>query len=463
MDQIIKCKIKDFSKRGFGIGYYKHQVKDEMIPVEIAHTLIDDEVEVSVYKKRKRYRKGKLLNIIHPSPSRQIPKCKHVGLCGGCTWQEMNYLAQLSQKEKIILKLFKEFQTSEFKSILKCDNPFHYRNKMEFSFSENKAQTKFLGLMIAHASTYVFNLTECYLTNSWVATVVSAVRDFWEENQLFAFNQNDDSGHLRMLTVRESFTDHKKMVMLTVSGNPNFALNNKIIKSFVEAIKKALPNENPAIFLQIQQAIKNKPTQFFEMHLNGDVYLQEMLLINKKELSFKISPTSFFQPNSKQAEKLYAKALEITNPSDNDIVYDLYAGTGTLGMIFAKFVKKVIAIELNPHAVCDAKENLNLNNITNMEILQGDVGKVLSSSSSLVKPDLIVIDPPRAGLDEKALENISALLPKKILYISCNPYTQVENIKYLCTFGYRLKILQPIDQFPHTYHIENIAYLELET
>jgi len=459
MDKAVKFKIKEYSKRGFGIGYYDHPVSNEKIPVEIAHTLVGDEIEAEVYKKRKRFRKGKLLNIIKPSDTRIKPKCQHVGMCGGCAWQEMDYSAQLAQKQNTVFNLFPE---CEKRKIVACDNPFNYRNKMEFSFSENRASTKFLGLMIAHASTYVFNVTECHLASPWVSDVLNAVRSWWEMSNLKAYNLSDNSGHLRTLTLRESFTDHKKMVMLTVSGNPEFAMSKDVINSFVQVIKEVL-TDDPAIFLQIHQSIKGKPTQLFEMHLNGDVYIQEKLTIKEHELFFKISPTSFFQPNSKQAEKLYELALDISDVSKNDVVYDLYAGTATLGMIFAKRAKKVISIELNAHAVCDAKENIKLNNINNIEVLQGDVGKVLTETKDLPNPDLVVVDPPRAGLDQTAMQNIQRLLPKKILYISCNPYTQIENVKEMISFGYKLKILQPVDQFPHTYHIENIAYLTLES
>ena len=460
MDKTVKFTIKEYSKRGFGIGYYDHPVSNEPIPVEVAHTLVGDEVEATVYKKRKRYRKGKLLNIIQPSNSRIEPKCPHVGMCGGCAWQEMEYSAQLIQKQNTVFKLFPDCEKRE---IITCDSPFNYRNKMEFSFSENRANTKFLGLMIAHASTYVFNVTECHLASPWMSDVINAIRCWWEKTNLKAYSLSDNSGHLRNLTLRESFTDHKKMVMLTVSGNPQFALSKDLINSFAQAVKEVLVEDDPAIFLQIHQAIKGKPTQLFEMHLSGDAYIQEKLTIKGHELFFKISPTSFFQPNSKQAEKLYALALDIAAVSNKDIVYDLYAGTGTLGMIFAKLVKKVISIELNAHAVCDAKENIKLNDIDNIEVLQGDVGKVLTETKDLSKPDLVVVDPPRAGLDAVAMQNIKKLLPKKILYISCNPYTQIENVNEMCSFGYKLKILQPVDQFPHTYHIENIAYLTLES
>ncbi len=462
MDKTIKCKIKEYSKRGFGIGYYTHPVSSEQIPVEVAHALVGDEIEAAVYKKRKRYRKGKLLNIIQPSESRIEPKCSHVGMCGGCTWQEMRYNDQLTQKQNTINKIFKKYDC-EKRNIVKCDFPFNYRNKMEFSFSENRANTKFLGLMIAHASTYVFNVTECHLARPWVSRVVNTIRDWWEKTNLKAYNPSDNSGHLRTLTLRESFTDKKKMVMLTVSGNPQFALSKDLIDSFKMVVKDALQEDDPAIFLQIHQAIKGKPTQLFEMHLNGEAYIQEKLAIKGHELFFKISPTSFFQPNSKQAEKIYSLALDTASISNSDIVYDLYSGTGTLSMIFAKHAKKVISIELNAHAVCDAKENIKLNNISNIEVLQGDVGKILSDKKDLPRPDLVVVDPPRAGLDATAMQNIERLLPKKIIYISCNPYTQIENINEMSSFGYKLKILQPVDQFPHTYHIENIAYLTLES
>ena len=240
------------------------------------------------------------------------------------------------------------------------------------------------------------------------------------------------------------------------------------MQEFIEAVKSAVPKEQwprLSIFLRIQQIHKGSPTQFFEMHLHGPDHILEKMhlaLDQPVELTFKISPTSFFQPNTFQAEKLYAAALKMVSfPKKH--VFDLYAGTATLGMAMAARAEKVTAIELNPHACFDAETNQELNQFTNLEILCGDVGeklKELQQRSDFIRPDLVVVDPPRTGLDETALAQLKALRPKEILYVSCNPETQAANIHHLVLAGYTLARVQPIDQFPHTPHIETIALLK---
>jgi 23S rRNA (uracil1939-C5)-methyltransferase len=324
---------------------------------------------------------------------------------------------------------------------------------MEFTFSENKAGNKYLGLMIAQAH-YVFNLTECHLVISWFAETVKEVRAWWETSGLEAYFPPKDRGSLRNLTLREAIRTGQRMAVLTVSGNPEFALNRTHLNSFVEAVRKAAGDIS--IFLRIHQAIKGKPTQFFEMHLAGKDHITEELHLNNGPLSFKISPVSFFQPNTLQAETLYDTALAAL--PESSVVYDLYCGTGTLGMAAARRAKTVIGVELSPEAVLDAQENAKRNGIENITFHQGDVGKVLATLS--LKPDVVILDPPRVGLDETAMNHLKALQPPMIIYISCNPLTQAVNVAELIQAGYELKRLQPVDQFPHTYHIENIAFLE---
>lgn len=337
---------------------------------------------------------------------------------------------------------------------------FEYRNKMEFTFSENRAGQKFLGLMIAQAEPYVFNLAECHLTSSWFARVVASVRAWWEASTLQAYFPPADRGALRYLTLREGVRTDQKMVILNVSGNPEYALARAELDQFCAAIQKEL-GEETSIFLRIHQTKKGRPTQFFEMHLKGPDHIMEELHLENGKLTFKISPSSFFQPNTLAAEILYNTALSMIPKAG--LVYDLYCGTAALGMGVASKARQVIGIELSPEAVIDAEENIKRNQIQNMTVFQGDVGKTITAlmgESSFQRPDLAIVDPPRAGLDPLALSHLKTLSPSKIVYISCNPLTQAENVEELFKAGYELKRLQPIDQFPHTYHIENIALLE---
>ena len=378
-------------------------------------------------------------------------KCLHVLECGGCSVQDIAYAIQLEQKQALVASLFAPFNVP-VQPIIPCKNVWHYRNKMEFSFSQNKAGDRFLGLIIKSSRGKVFNLQECHLASPWFSHTLLQVRKWWDETSLRAFNFRSGEGVLRNLTLRESKRTAQRLIMLTVSGDPNYPIHRSQLTSFVEAVG----DPSASIFLRVQQCIKGQPTQFYELHLSGPDHITEELQVLGQPFTFKISPTSFFQPNTEQAENLYTEALKLVNLSKETHVWDLYCGTATIGMSMAPHVRKVTAIELNPHAVFDAKANAEANNITNIEIICGDVGKVLKGAS-FETPDLVILDPPRMGLDPLALEMLQTLLPKQILYISCNPETQAKNITALK--GYAIQTIQPVDQFPHTRHIENIVVL----
>jgi 23S rRNA (uracil1939-C5)-methyltransferase len=394
------------------------------------------------------------------------PKCTHFGVCGGCTSQNIPYDQQLKNKEARVQSLLAPFLTEgvEVHPIVGCAIPWQYRNKMEFSFSSDKAGNRYLGLYIRESRGRVLNLTECHLVNSWFAESLKYVREWWSNSELASFHPYRNTGSLRTLTLRESMRTGDRMAILTVSGNPDYALNKDQIEQFVQAIRKIEPphpNQRLSIFLRIQQAIKGSPTQFFEIHLYGSDHLREELHVDGQILHFRLSPSAFFQPNTLQAEILYSKGLSLLKIGPESVLYDLYCGTATLGISVAHRAKKVVGIELSPESIVDARENLKLNNINNMELFQGDVGKVLADMSMKNEslPDAVMVDPPRAGLDPKAIQYILALNAPQLLYISCNPATQAANLEILLREGYCLKVVQPIDQFPQTPHIENIVIL----
>ncbi|QVL57493.1 MAG: 23S rRNA (uracil(1939)-C(5))-methyltransferase RlmD [Simkaniaceae bacterium] len=450
----FQIKISKYSKRGHGLGTIKKTPESPPSSAEVVGTVIGDTALAEVGKKKKRIYSTTLKEIVIPSGDRVVPRCKYAGICGGCTWQQKDYQAQLKTKEKQVETLFGKQPLP----IIPAEEPWHYRNKMEYTFSQNKEGEKFLGLIIARSKGRVLNLEECHLTSSWFIKVLGAVREWWKGSLLKAYHGYSDKGTLRTLTLREGKRTGDKMVFITISGNPDYMINKTEIQGFKEAVLKALPDETPSIFLRIQKIAKGTPTTFYEMHLYGPDLIEETLHVNKRALTFKISPDSFFQPNPLQAEKLYTHALKLADPQSTDTVFDLYCGTGTLGVIFAPYVKKVIGIELSPYAICDAEVNIKENNLSNIALHKGDVGSVLSHLN--LTADLVIIDPPRSGLDPTAIKHLIRLSPKKILYISCNPLTQSQNISDLISEGYTLKTLQPIDQFPHTYHLENIAVLE---
>lgn len=458
MELETELLIEKFSKKGRGVASYQDD------KVEVIGTVPGDRCTAKLSRRRKGWRIGFLKEIVERSPLRTLPRCAHVSECGGCSWQEIEYVSQLREKEEMVKRCFPETKADIF-PIIACDDPWRYRNKMEFSFSQNRAGDRFLGLMQAGGKNRVVNLSECHLVSPWFAEVLIQVRNWWEESGLLAYRMNDE-GALRTLIMREGKRTGEKLVMLTVSGRPEFALTQSQIDGFVSVVRSLVPDAS--IFLRIQQAVKGSPTQFFEILLHGPDHIKEILEVDtgahKRSLTFKISPTSFFQPNPFQAEKLYSRALQMVDLPRGATVFDLYAGTATLGMSLSLQAARVLSIELNPHAVFDAQASAKINGIHNIVIHCGDVGVKLTelrSEPGFIPPDLAIVDPPRVGLDAQAIRHLLELKAKQILYISCNPDSQAENIKLLEEGGYELKALQPVDQFPHTPHIENIAVLNL--
>lgn len=463
--QTVKTFIEKLSKKGNGIGFIKERSKE----IEVPFTFPGDSIEAEIRKKKRDKYQGKLLNLLVPSKDRISPKCLHFGACGGCRLQHISYIKQLEVKQERVQSLFSTFlfPSDSFLPIVACDHPWNYRNKMEFTFSSDKKGESFVGLILEGSRGKVFNLTECHLVNPWFAKALNVVRNWWQKTGLTAYHPPSNQGALRTLTVREGITTGDRLIMLTVSGNADFALNKSHLESFVYELRKAVEPEDPStyfsLFLRIQQAIKGQPTEFFEMHLFGKDHIREKMTIKNHTLDFQISPSSFFQPNTRQAEKLYSLALEMAELSGEEIVYDLYCGTGTLGIVFAKWVKQVIGVEISLESALDAKTNIKHNHLENVQIYTGSCGSVLHEireKKSLPKPNLVLLDPPRMGLDAKSLEEVAALESPTIIYISCNPETQANDVKFFIENGYALIKLQPVDQFPHTMHIENIALLK---
>ncbi len=373
------------------------------------------------------------------------PLCPHFGQCGGCKYQHVAYDEQLLQKQAFVRSLFDR----DVEPILACDPPWRYRNKMEFSFSQAKSGEKFLGLMRKRGR--VENLDTCYLTSSWFIEILKRVRAWWEASSLAAYFPPGDRGELRTLTLREGIYTGEKMVILTVSGNPEFQIAEADIQDFIDAV-----GEVDALILRTQIIAKKTPTRFEERLLAGNEVIHENLHdAGENAYLFRIRAASFFQPNTRQAEALYQLALEGAELKSEEILYDLYCGTGTLGIFAASKVKQVYGIELVPEAVEDARANIKLNNIQNMEVIEGDVGKIELPEP----PTTVILDPPRAGLSAEAISYVLAMSPEKIIYVSCNPVTQAENCQEFESAGYVIDRLQPVDQFPHTPHIENIAFL----
>lgn len=462
---LADISVNAFSKEGHGLGSTLTQ-DGRQIDVEVPFTIPGDEVSALLLKRKKGLYQSRLQTVLSPSANRIQSLCIHFGACGGCRWQQLPYELQLQQKENWIKSDLNPYLNAdvEWHPIIPS-SPWHYRNKMELSFSTDLSGNRYLGLILYGTKGHVFNMKECHLPRPWFAKCAEAVNAWWGDSGLAAYRSGKDTGSLRTLTLREGQRTGDRMVMLTVSGNADYALNKTHLNSFVAALRKDIEplnkEEKLSIFLRIQQIAKGSRTNFYELLLYGPDHIRETLYLNGKKLHFRISPTAFFQPNTEQAEKLYSRALELAQLSPDAVVYDLYCGTGTLGICVAKQVKEVLGIEISPESVLDARENVKLNGLSNIEIHAGDVGEALKGLSEGGRrgPDVVMVDPPRAGLDPKAIQHVLALKAPALIYISCNPASQAANLEFLIKGGYRLRAVQPVDQFPQTVHVENIVVL----
>jgi 23S rRNA (uracil1939-C5)-methyltransferase len=403
------------------------------------------------------------------SPYRTVPKCPYFLRCGGCAFQHVVYQEQLRIKQKIVTDLFAPLASSKtlFESILGSDDSYSYRNKMEFSFSQDKKGSRFLGLYSCTASSRVVDLGACSLTREWMSDVLNAVRTFWSKTKLLAYNSYKNTGSLLTLTLREGQTSKDRMVILTVSSNPDYALSKDDLYGFVESVKESMPclPASLSIVLRIRQIAPGRPTQYYEMILYGPDFIREILTVEiqpcrKVSLEFQISSQSFFQPNTQQAMKIYSSALQMAELKSSDTVFDLYCGIGIFGMFAAQIAAMSYGIELSADSAYDAKTNSERLNIGNFCIKTGDVSSVIESLQiKEMSGSTIIVDPPRAGLMDKAIGQIERLNANRIVYVSCNPKSQAADVAKFVQKGWQIQRILPVDQFPQTPHVENIVSL----
>ncbi|NGX61424.1 MAG: 23S rRNA (uracil-C(5))-methyltransferase RlmCD [Chlamydiae bacterium] len=374
------------------------------------------------------------------------PRCPHFGICGGCKIQHISYFEQLEQKKLWVESLF-GYPSLE---IIGCDPPWRYRNKMEFTFSQDRKGEKFLGLL--RKAGRVENLESCDLVSPWFTHILDAVRTWWKSTPLEAYHPPSNRGALRTLTLREGIHTNERMVFITLAGDEEIP-----VSEFASAV-----GEVDTLLVRRQHIAKKTPTYFTEEIVVGSGVIHEVLHDEEeREWKFRLRAASFFQPNTRQAEILYQRGLELLDLEGSETLLDLYCGTGSLGIFASRKAEKVLGIELLPDAVEDARVNIQANGVENMEVLQGDVGTILQNEK--IRPDAVILDPPRVGLCAATIRILLEMRPKKILYISCNPRSQADNCARLMEGGYKLAVLQPVDQFPHTLHVENIVLLTLST
>jgi 23S rRNA (uracil1939-C5)-methyltransferase len=456
---IENLRIEKAASQGKSLGKHNDKV------VFVSGVVPGDLVDVQVTKKRKSYLEAKAIKIHEYSEERSEPFCSHFGVCGGCKWQNMQYQFQLKYKEQQVIDQFTrlgDLEVKEWLNIIPAPETKNYRNKLEFTFSNRKWLTleeirsdeeisdrNGLGFHIPGAFDKVVDLKECHLQGSLSNDIRLFVKEFTSENNYTYFDLRDQHGLLRNLMIRNS-TIGEVMVVVVFYEN-----DKDKIQALLTAIKEKFPEVSSLMYVLNEKKNDSLFDQDFILFSGKDHIIEQL-----GELQFKIGPKSFFQTNSKQANSLYNAAIEFAAITDKDIVYDLYSGTGTISNIVARKAKKVIGVEQIEEAVLAARENSKLNEIENTTFYAGDTKDVLNKDffKKHGRPDVIIVDPPRAGLHEKVVMEIIKAAPERFVYISCNPATQARDLA-LMKEEYKIEKVQAVDMFPQTHHVENIAYL----
>ncbi len=425
-----------------------------------------DVVDLLITKKKKQYLEARPLRFISLSKDRIEPFCEHFGLCGGCKWQDLPYKLQLEYKQQQVrdnLERIGKIDLPTIDTIIGSKETTYYRNKLEYTFSNNrwllaeevKSDVKInrsgVGFHIPEQHDKIVDIRTCHLQIDLSNRIRNFVREFAVANKLSFYDLKEFKGLLRNLMVRNT-TLNEVMVMVQFGEQ-----DEKGIESLLEAIK----NEFPEITSLYYTVNLKKNDSFFDQEIilyNGQKFIKEKL----NGMVFNISPKSFFQTNTRQAENLYSKTLEFAELTGNETVYDLYTGTGTIANFLARKAKVVVGIETIGQAITDAKINAEINGINNTVFIEGDAKDLFNAElfSKYGKPEVLITDPPRAGMHKDVIDIILAAEPRKVVYVSCNPATQARDL-VLLDEKYLVDQVQPVDMFPHTHHVENIVSLKL--
>ena len=465
---INNVEIIDAGSEGMSIA--KPEEKVVFIPFGAPGDIVD----IQVFKKKSNCFDGKIVNIVKESDKRVKPVCQHFGLCGGCKWQHLDYQWQLYYKQKQVkdnLDRIAKIEYPEITPILGCEKQYYYRNKVEYSFSNRKwltdgapagtyteEQCKGFGYHLPGLFDRVINIEHCYLQAEPSNEIRLFIKEFTMEKGLSYHNVRAHQGTMRNVIVRCNGKGEFMVIIIINEENP--IVRNELIPALSEKFPQII-----SIMLVINPKFNDTISDLPFECLKGDPYLIETMnspRIGFEDLSFRVGPVSFFQTNVYQAERLYKAAFDLADVSGDELMYDLYTGTGTIALYFSRFVKKVVGIEYVEEAIADARINAQINNIDNATFYAGDMAKVLDDAFIVENgtPDIIVTDPPRAGMADKVIEQLKKIKAKKIIYISCNPATQARDLQLLNDL-YEVVAVQPVDMFPHTQHVENIASLKL--
>ncbi|MBR6281851.1 MAG: 23S rRNA (uracil(1939)-C(5))-methyltransferase RlmD [Lachnospiraceae bacterium] len=459
----FQLQITDLGTGGEGIG------KHEGMTFFVKGALPGDLIEAGVTKLKKTYGYARIVRILEPSEDRVEPICPVAGKCGGCQIMQMDYAAQLRFKEhKVAQDLIRiggfsvELVAKVMQPIIGMEEPYHFRNKAQYPIQEDEQGNPIAGFY-ALRSHRVVESDRCYLGVDVNEEILAIVKDYMRANKVSAYDETTGKGLLRHVLIRVGFSSKEVMVCLIINGSTLPAASDLIARlQQVEGMTSISVNSNT----RRDNVIMGNVTKT----LWGSDYITDAI----GGVQFQIQPRSFYQVNPVQTEKLYGKALEYANLTGQETVWDLYCGIGTISLFLAQKAKTVYGVEIVPEAIEDAKRNAALNGMDNAHFYVGKAEEVLPEyyeqgsihgekiadvDEKLKAPDVIVVDPPRKGCDEKCLGTMVQMAPKRIVYVSCDPATLARDLKFLCAEGYELQEVTPVDQFGHSLHIENAVLL----
>lgn len=440
---------------------------DNMV-VFIREAVPGDVVDLQVYRKKGRYMEARVVHYHSFSGQRTDPFCNHFGICGGCKWQHLPYEKQLFYKQQQVVDAFRHIAGMEIPEslpILASDPVIRYRNKLEYTFSNHRwlldheaasdqpaEHTNAVGLHVPGRFDKVVDLHTCHLQEEPTNRVRNFMREYALEKGLSFYDHRTNEGLLRNLIIRIT-TLGEVMVILSVQ------YDQPEVYDMLEAVKSAFPDLTSLMYVINPKKNETLYDQEILTYAGRDHIFEQM-----EQLRFKIGPKSFFQTNSFQALKLYQTTRDFAALQGNETVYDLYTGTGTIANFIASAATRVVGIESVPEAIEDARINSEINRIGNTRFFAGDMKEIFTDGfmKEHGRPQVIITDPPRAGMHQRVVEQILKIAPARIVYVSCNPATQARDVELLGR-SYVLKKIQPVDMFPHTHHVENVALLELRS
>ncbi len=439
---------------------------DEMV-VFIPFGAPGDVADVKIDRKKRNYAEGHIERLVTPSPIRVEPKCRHFTVCGGCRWQHLPYDFQLACKQKQVkdcLERIAKVPFPDITPILGSEDIWEYRNKMEYTFSDKMWLTfeqmrsgeefpdrRAAGFHIPGAFDKVLDIDKCHLQDDLGNRIRLFIKQFGKEKNYSFYNIRDNRGFLRTLMIRIASTGDVMAVMSVGEDDP------AKIDELMSAIASRFP-EITSLFYVVNTKVNDTIADLDIVTWKGRDYIEEEM----EGLRFRVGPKSFYQTNSRQAHRLYSVAREYAALKGDELVYDLYTGTGTIACFLARHCRHVVGIEYVPEAIEDAKVNAAANGLENTEFYAGDMKDVLSAEfiETHGRPDVMIVDPPRAGMHEDVVKVILDAAPDRIVYVSCNPATQARDLAMLHA-KYDITAVRPVDMFPHTQHVENVVALKL--